>query len=239
MDGSDSLNDTAPQYLERPLQIQGHEVGIFHSGAGPSHTGPESSFGNILPSYDIPGNGTGHRSSGFGHAQSNTTQPVNESSQGHSLAPSASGSFPFISTRVPAANVDVTLYRGSNLPQTSHPETLTVEEISRCFLPQNNLRRPAIMIAEQSWFKEHHGEPKISKDEAAARYGIEASEFTGSIFEILIRINGRKSFTCKWPDGNDECAKHFLSRSRARHHLYTHFRYRPFACGGKCGQEEW
>lgn len=206
---------------------------------------PEASFRNLILSYDIPGKGTGRPPAEFVQAQSNTMQPVSKPTQGPSSAPSACGSFPFISARVPAANVDFTeedesaLHRGSNLPQTSPPETLTVDEISKCFLPQNNLRRLATMIAQQSWLKEHHEEPKIRKNEAAARYGIKASEFTGSVFEIFIRMNGRQSFTCKWPDGDGQCAKQFSSRSRARYHLHAHFRYRPFACGGKCGPEEW
>jgi hypothetical protein len=178
----------------------------------PFRTDLDSSFKNPIQSCDIPDTETGHPPGNF------RTQL--DDIQGADGPPSA------LSESGPS----------SLIPKiVSRSETLSLEEISRLFPPQNNLRGLAITIAGQRWFREHHEEPKIQKDEAASK----TSDFPGSVFEVFLRMNRPKSFTCKWPDGNGQCAKQFSSRSRARHHVHAHFGYRPFACGGKCAVDGW
>lgn len=93
------------------------------------------------------------------------------------------------------------------------------------------------LIAQQRWLRENKPEPKLDKEAAAARYGIQTDEFAGSVFDVFINVNGPKSFQCKWPYGR--CIKEFTARYQARHHLHTHFHYQPFACGGKCRKSQW
>lgn len=92
------------------------------------------------------------------------------------------------------------------------------------------------LIERQCWFKENEPEPKLDK-EAATRYGIQADECAGSVFDVFINGIEPKSFQCKWPYGR--CMKEFATRNRARHHLHAHFHFQPFACGGKCGKAQW
>ncbi|KAG8849629.1 hypothetical protein FRC20_002263 [Serendipita sp. 405] len=93
-------------------------------------------------------------------------------------------------------------------------------------------------LEAQEWLKTNDPEPLMTMSHPFIRDGMLPTT-ARSVFEVFIDEGSQAGYYCNWAAKGVLCKRWFKRRSHAIGHARIHLNYRPFACNGKCGSENW
>jgi hypothetical protein len=105
-------------------------------------------------------------------------------------------------------------------------------------LPVQVLQNVRDQLAHCSWLQRNEQEPPVENSEPLVQMRLIKPGM--SRFDPLIYSRGEQH-SCMFiqPGTSKACTYHNYRRQRVRSHIYAHFGYKPFACGGDCGKADW
>lgn len=93
-------------------------------------------------------------------------------------------------------------------------------------------------ISSQPWYISNEKEPPISSEDVDLLSRLHLVTDISSRFELFFEDQDTQ-FRCRWGEGDQQCPHVSPRRRRALGHIHTHFNYKPYTCGGRCGNSRW